>query len=168
MTRTIETSLGLLLVAGILSSAPGAAAGERATLELARANTAVGAAIAACRADGYAVAAAVVDRNGELIAYQKGDGSTPHTSFSSMRKAYTVATLGPIFKFHELGAFVTKVAGKPEGQAIASLPDILLLAGAAAIVDKGEIVGAVGVGGAPGGDKDEACAKQAVAALKAD
>jgi uncharacterized protein GlcG (DUF336 family) len=40
------------------------------------------------------------------------------------------------------------------------------LAGAVAIKRNGEIVAALGVGGSPGGDKDEACAEAGVAKIR--
>lgn len=123
-------------------------------------------AISDCHAKNFKVSAAVVDANGQMIAFERGDGATPHTQTSSFRKAYTVATLAPIFGFSKLGDFVQKVGTTPQGAAIATLPDILLLAGAVAIVKDGVIVGALGVGGAPGGDRDEACAVEAVNAPK--
>jgi uncharacterized protein GlcG (DUF336 family) len=42
---------------------------------------------------------------------------------------------------------------------LAKLPHVLLLPGAIRIKLGAEPIGAIGVGGAPGGDLDEACAK---------
>ena len=47
-----------------------------------------------------------------------------------------------------------------------SLPDIFLLPGAVAVKIKGEIVAAIGVGGAPGGEKDEARAAAGLATIQ--
>jgi uncharacterized protein GlcG (DUF336 family) len=96
----------------------------------------------------------------------KGDHSTIHTRDSSFRKAYTVVTLGPIYRFNTSSAFTEIVAKSPVGHAISSLPDILPLAGAVAIKAGDETVAALGVGGAPGGDKDEACARAGVARIQ--
>lgn len=54
----------------------------------------------------------------------------------------------------------------PTGPALSSLPDVLPLAGGVAIKAGDEIVAALGVGGAPGGDKDEACARAGVAKIQ--
>jgi uncharacterized protein GlcG (DUF336 family) len=43
---------------------------------------------------------------------------------------------------------------------------VLLVAGGVPIVAGEEVVGAVGVSGAPGGDRDEACARAGVDAIK--
>ena len=123
-------------------------------------------AVRVCESSGYAVSASVVDPSGVVKLQAKGDHSTIHTRDSSFRKAYTVVTLGPIFRFDTSSAFATLVAKSPAGQAIASLPDILPLAGGVAIKAGDEIVAALGVGGAPGGDKDEACARAGVARIQ--
>ena len=47
-------------------------------------------------------------------------------------------------------------------------PDIALLPGGVAIKVGDEVVGALGVSGSPGGDKDEACAQAGVASIKDD
>src|SRR6202049_4937238 len=54
--------------------------------------TIVQTAIETCKANGYAVSATVVGRNGEIIAQVRGDNSSPHTFENSMRKAYTART----------------------------------------------------------------------------
>ncbi|POR50839.1 uncharacterized protein GlcG (DUF336 family) [Bosea psychrotolerans] len=122
--------------------------------------------VRACEANGYKVSVAVVDTAGEMRAFVKGDHSTVHTKTSSFRKAYTVATLGPVFGFDALGVFTEKVRTTPNASALASLPDVILLAGGVAIKARGEIVAAIGVGGAPGGDKDEVCAQAGLAKIK--
>ena len=43
-----------------------------------------------------------------------------------------------------------------------------MLPGGVAIKFKDEVVAALGVGGSPGGDKDEACAQAGVASIKDD
>ena len=123
-------------------------------------------AVRACEANGYAVSAAVVDVSGVVKLQAKGDHSTIHTRDSSFRKAYTVVTLGPIFHFDASSTFAELAAKSPAGPAISSLPDIMPLAGGVAIKSGDEIVAALGVGGAPGGDKDEACARAGVARIQ--
>jgi uncharacterized protein GlcG (DUF336 family) len=136
-------------------------------LPLALALDAATAAVAACEAAGYKVSVAVVDPSGETRAFVKGDHATVHTRETSFRKAYTTVTLGPIFGFDALGSFVEKTRTSPVSASFLTVPNIILLPGAVAIRAKGEIIGAVGVGGAPGGEKDEACAAAGVAAIKA-
>jgi uncharacterized protein GlcG (DUF336 family) len=49
---------------------------------------------------------------------------------------------------------------------LAGLPHIVTLAGGLVIEAGGTMLGAVGVSGAPGGDKDEACAKAGLDAIR--
>lgn len=122
-------------------------------------------AIRSCEANGYRVTATVVDAAGETRVLIKGDGSTPHTKETAYRKAYTQITLGPIFAFDTLGAFAEKMKANSFQSSFLTIPNIILLPGAVAIKIRGEIVAAIGVGGAPGGDKDEACAAAGLAKI---
>jgi uncharacterized protein GlcG (DUF336 family) len=123
--------------------------------------------IRTCAAHGYPVSAAVVDTSGLVKLEAKGDHSTVHTRETSFRKAYAVVTLGPIFKFDTTSAFAEIAAKSPAGLALSSLANILPLGGGVAIKRGDEIVAALGVGGSPGGDKDEACAQAGVAKIAA-
>ena len=125
-------------------------------------------AIATCASNGYPVSAVVVDTSGVIKLQAKGDHSTIGTTTSAFRKAYTVVTFGPIFKFETSSAFAALAAKNPAGPALGTLPDIALLPGGVAIKVGDEIVAALGVGGSPGGDKDEACAQAGVASIKDD
>jgi hypothetical protein len=62
-----------------------------------------------------------IKRNDEIVA-ALGVGGAIHTRDTSFRKAYTVVTLGPIFKFDTTGRFAELVAKNPSGPAITSLP----------------------------------------------
>ncbi len=135
-------------------------------LPVALAVEAATAALKACETAGYKVSVAVVDSSGETRAFLKGDHATVHTRETSFRKAYTTVTLGPVFGFDALGAFVEKARASPVAASFLTVPNIILLPGAVAIRAKGEIVAAIGVGGAPGGEKDEACAAAGAAAIK--
>lgn len=119
-----------------------------------------------CAAQGWPVSVAVVDAAGNVKLQAKGDHSTVHTRDSSFRKAYTVVTLGPVFGFETTSQFVERLKNNPSAPALVSLPNILPLAGAVAVKVHDEIVAAIGVGGAPGGEKDEACAMAGLARIK--
>ena len=125
-------------------------------------------AIATCASNGYPVSAVVVDPSGVIKLEAKGDHSTIHTTTAAFRKAYTVVTFGPIFRFDASSAFAELADKNPNGAALATLPNIALLPGGVAIKLKDEVVAALGVGGSPGGDKDEACAQAAVVSIKDD
>lgn len=119
-----------------------------------------------CAAQGWPVSVAIVDASGNVRLEAKGDHSTVHTRESSFRKAYTVVTLGPIFGFETTSQFVERLKNNPSAPALVSLSNVLPLAGAVAVKAQDEIIAAIGVGGAPGGEKDEACAAAGLAKIK--
>lgn len=132
-------------------------------LPLALASKAAAAAVEKCKQDGYRVSAAVVDRAGVLKALMRGDGAGPHTTDSSSKKAYTAASLRrPTSELAEL------VAKMPTLQALRDMNDkILILGGGLPIEIGGEVVGGIGVGGAPGAHLDDACAQAGLASIGA-
>jgi uncharacterized protein GlcG (DUF336 family) len=94
------------------------------SLPLALALKAATASIASCASNGYLVSAVVVDPSGVVKLEAKGDHSTIHTTTSAFRKAYTVVTFGPIFRFDASSAFASLAAKNSNGAALATLPDI--------------------------------------------
>jgi len=155
-----------LLLAAALPAAAQVFTSGRA-LPLALAQTAAQAAIASCEADGYRVSASVVDAAGVERAFLRGDHSTVHTRETAFRKAYTAVTLGPIFGTTTTSALIEKVGKTPTGPALASVSNVILLAGGVAIRHGDETLAALGIGGAPGGALDERCAQAGVAAIQA-
>lgn len=122
------------------------------------------AAIKKCHDDGFKVSVAIVDQSGLLKVQLKADGAGPHTLDSSRRKAYTANSLRD--STHKYAVLVTQ---KPELQSLTRLNEnILLLGGGFPIKIGGEVVGGIGVGGAPGIEFDEVCASAALKVLKAD
>src|SRR5919106_4876394 len=127
---------------------------REAVLPLAGATKAATVALEKCKHDGYRVSVAVVDRAGVLRVLIRGDGAGPHTTDSSTKKAYTAASLrGPTGDFAELAAKMPALQGLRDMSS-----NILILGGGLPIEIAGEIVGGIGVGGAPGAQLDEACA----------
>ena len=122
-------------------------------------------AIRVCDQHGYHVSATVVDMDGVPQVKLRGDGATVHTGESSFEKAYTVVTLGPEFDFDTSGKFFELVKTSPYAPRLAMLPNVMALPGAVAFKSKNVIVGALGIGGAPGGDKDEVCAQAGIAKI---
>jgi uncharacterized protein GlcG (DUF336 family) len=116
------------------------------------ANAMVMGALAQCRKDGYKVSAAVVDRGGNLLAFIRDPTSGPHTAESSRRKAFTAATFGMTS-----AAFATLTAN-PGAAGLKDLTGVFALAGGVPIKIGNDVLGGIGVGGAPGGEKDEVCA----------
>jgi uncharacterized protein GlcG (DUF336 family) len=62
-----------------------------------------------------------------------------------------------------LASFFDLVKTSPFAPRLATMRNVMALPGAVAFKSKNAIVGALGVGGAPGGDKDEVCAQAGVA-----
>ncbi|SNX59649.1 Uncharacterized conserved protein GlcG, DUF336 family [Nitrosomonas ureae] len=134
------------------------------TLPLELSTQAAMAAIKKCHDDGFKVSVAIVDQSGLLKVQLKADGAGPHTLDSSRRKAYTANSLRD--STHKFAMLVTQ---KPELQSLMHLNEsILLLGGGFPIKIGGEVVGGIGVGGAPGIEYDEVCASAALKVLKAD
>ncbi len=132
-------------------------------LPLALAQKAAAAGLAKCEEGGYKVSVAIADRGGNLKILLRGDGAGPHTTDSSFRKAYTSASLRRSTR--HLAELITKVPGI---QALRDMNDrILILGGGLPIELEGEVVGGIGVGGAPGGRLDEACASAGLAGIGA-
>jgi uncharacterized protein GlcG (DUF336 family) len=118
--------------------------------------TIVQTAIETCKANGYAVSATVVGRNGEIIAQVRGDNTGPHTIENSFRKAYTARTFRA-----PSGALVERVKADPT-LGLIHLTNVIANQGALPIKVGDEVIGAAGASGAPGGEKDEACVKAAL------
>jgi len=124
-------------------------------LPLSMATKAVQTALEACKKDGYRVSVSIVDRAGVLRAMGRADGAGSHTVDSSRKKAYTAASLRR--PTTELAELIAKV---PTLQALREMnPEILILGGGLPIEISGEVVGGIGVGGAPGAHLDDACAQ---------
>jgi len=129
------------------------------SLELA--NQIASAAVAACAANGYNVAATVVDRAGTVRAVQRADNAGPHTLASSERKAWTSASAKSPTQ-----AMMEGSQKNPAGANLVYLPGMLLLGGGVPVKAGPDVIGAVGVGGAPGGNLDEQCANAALEKVK--
>jgi uncharacterized protein GlcG (DUF336 family) len=113
-------------------------------------------ALETCTKQGYHISVHVLGRNGEVLVAIRGDGAPPHTMENSQRKAYTART----FRIPS-GEFVQRVKDNPTLGAV-HLTGIIAAQGALPIKVGDEVIGAVGVSGAPGGEKDEACAKAGI------
>ena len=149
--------LAPVMAATLALAAAGAAQAQAVrnerNMSLELANQIAGATVAACLAGGYNVTAAVVDRAGQLRALQRADNAGPHTLSSSQAKAYTSASAK-----NTTLAMMEGAQKNPAGANLVHMPGFLLLGGGVPIKVGNEVIGAVGVGGAPGGHLDEQCA----------
>ena len=131
---------------------------EQSVLPLDLAIEAASAALAACEADDYRVTVAVVDQSGVEKVVLKGDGAGPHTLASSLGKAFTSASMR-----RATGDIASAIAENPELDELKAMDErILILAGGLPIEIEGEVVAGIGVGGAPGGHLDAACAQAGI------
>ena len=173
MPALVRQFAGLLLGSSVLvSTACAAPAGPDAAslaslrterqLTLDLANRIASATVAACASQGYAVAATVVDRAGIVRAVQRADNAGPHTIAASQQKAYTSASAR-----NTTQAMMEAAQKNPGAANLVHLPGFLLLGGGVPVRAGNEVVGAVGVGGAPGGHLDEQCAVAALEQVKA-
>jgi uncharacterized protein GlcG (DUF336 family) len=109
-----------------------------------------------CKSQGYTVSVTVVGRNGEVILQMRGDNAPPHTVENSFRKAYSART----FRVPS-GELVQRVKDNPTAPFV-HLSNVVAAQGALPIKAGDDVIGAVGVSGAPGGEKDEVCAKAGI------
>jgi uncharacterized protein GlcG (DUF336 family) len=165
MFRTANRLAGLSLVSALACVAATSANAQilsHKDISLAMATTMALAAIESCKGQGYNVSVHVLGREGEVIVGLRNDLAGPATMENSMKKAYTART----FRIPS-GKFAENVKGNPTAGAL-FLTNIVAAQGALPIVIGDDTIGAIGVSGAPGGDKDEACAKAAIDKVSAD
>jgi len=115
--------------------------------------------IASCKAQGWNVTVTVADRSGAVKIMLAGDGAGGVSRESTRRKAYTAALLGI-----STDDFAKRIAS---GGFNPSIYDPQMVSGAGGVPIKlgNETIGGIAAAGAPGGDKDEACAKAGLAKI---
>jgi uncharacterized protein GlcG (DUF336 family) len=139
-----------------LSGAAGAQLVAHKDISSAMALTMAETAIATCKANGYNVSANVVGLTGEVIVAMRGDGTGPHTLENSFKKAYTARAFR-----RSSGDFGDSLKDNFTAGAL-HLSNIVTARGALPITAGEDVIGAIGVSGAPGGEKDEVCAKAGI------
>jgi uncharacterized protein GlcG (DUF336 family) len=154
----IKTSVGIAALA-LACSVGGSANAQLVTskqISLPMAVTIATTAIETCKAQGYNVSVHVIGNMGEVLVALRGDNTGPHTMENSFRKAYTSRTFrGPS------SDLVQRLKDNPNLPLI-WLSNVVAAQGALPIKVGDDVLGAVGVSGAPGGDKDEVCAKSGI------
>lgn len=153
------SALALSLIAAAGANAQAVRTEKNMSLELA--NQLASASVAACAANGYAVTATVVDRAGTVRAVQRADNAGPHTLAASLQKAFTSASAKNTTLAMQEGS-----QKMPAAANLVYIPGYLLLGGGVPVKVGNEVIGAVGVGGAPGGNLDEQCAVAAIDKVK--
>ncbi len=159
MRKITTLSAIALLAATSVAQAQAVRTEKNISLELA--NQIAAASVAACQAGGYAVTATVVDRAGNIRSVQRADNAGAHTIAASQQKAYTSASAR-----NNTLAMMENAQKNPAAANLVHIPGFLLLGGGVPVRVGNEVIGAVGVGGAPGGHLDEQCAVAALDKVK--
>jgi uncharacterized protein GlcG (DUF336 family) len=155
-----------MILAAVLALATPAVAGDDAlvtykSLSPEVALEAAQAALKKCRDNGFQVAVAVVDRFGQpqVMLRDRYAGLPAHDT--AVAKAYTALS------FRAATSELSKSIKSGQMDAgLARLPHVAMLAGGLMIEAGGTLLGGIGVSGAPGGDKDEECAKAGLDAVR--
>src|SRR5712671_6915329 len=159
-----SSSTAIALTASLGFAALAVAADPPKTLPLATAIEVAQTAMAACKANGYNVTVMVMDQDYATRLVLRSDAAAARTVEIARRKAYTVVKMG--MTSGEFGKSVAASSPPPAQPAQprppGSMPpgvngddSLITFAGGKPITLGGELVGAISVSGAPGGDKDE-------------
>jgi uncharacterized protein GlcG (DUF336 family) len=114
----------------------------------------VTAALEHCRAQKFKVAIAVVGRDGHPLALLREDGANQHTAELAIRKAYTSRVFRQTSR-----EFDQRILDNPQSAGLRDTTGVMASIGGLPIKVGGEVIGGIGVSGAPGGQNDEACAQ---------
>ena len=155
----MKTILHSLLMTALLIVPPLALADdeESPTVDLKRlsletANKVAMATIEACRKEGIQIGVTVVDRDGIVQAVMRDTIAAQITVPISRMKAFTAVN------FNAATSALTSRANTPIGQ----IDGLVMSAGGLPIQAGGQLLGGVGVSGAPSGETDEKCAQAGV------
>lgn len=111
-----------------------------------------------CKDKGYSVTVSVLNRDGVDILLARGDGTTGATVEVAREKAYAAAGFqSPTSAMEE--------RAKTTSPGIIAIDRFAVLPGGLPIKAGGELIGGIGVSGAPSGTIDEQCAKAGLAAI---
>ena len=163
---TIKLTTRTIIIAATLAlGAPAAFADDSATVTYKSLSPEVAleaaqAALKQCRADGFQVAVAVVDRFGQPQVMLRDRYAGLPAADTATSKAYTALS------FHAATSDLAKsIKSGTMDSGLARLPHVAMLAGGLVIEAAGTLLGGIGVSGAPGGDKDEVCVRAGLAKI---
>jgi uncharacterized protein GlcG (DUF336 family) len=159
MPFRLAAALTLAAFAQSAARAEGLVSAKRLSASLAA--ELVMAAVTACAQRNYHVGAVVLDTSGVQQAALRGDGAAAQNVLNAIDKAYTAASFGM-----DTAELVERSKTGTVSSAFAKVPHLLLNAGGVVIKVGDEVIGAIGVSGAPGGDNDVICAKAALEKIK--
>ena len=151
MNTTVRRLTTLAFAASLSANAIAADVLTQKNIGLEAANDIAKMSIEACRKDGYQVSAVVVDKHGNLRSAMRDDLAARQTLEIAERKANMVIMSG-------IASGEFRAARQEIQQELNHIDGLIVMQGGLPIQAAGTIIGAVGISGAPGGDKDEACA----------
>ena len=162
----MKAGTGMVLCATLLISSGQVLAQDAATysirnLTVDTALKAAQVALKTCRDNGWQVAVAVVDRGGAAQVILRDRYAGAHTPRTASGKAWTAVS----FRTNTSALVDLTQPGKAQS-GLRNLPRVVILGGGMVIEGGGQMLGAIGVSGAPGGEADEACAKADIAAIQ--
>jgi uncharacterized protein GlcG (DUF336 family) len=151
--------LAVLASLSVLATSPALAQAPQVekNISMAMALAIIQGTIEQCSKDGYKVSVTIVDKAGNVAASIRGDGTNPHTMEFGRLKAYTSRTRG------QTSLEFMKLTSDPANAYLKQIPNTVAVGGGVPIKVGNEVIGAVGVSGAPGGEKDEVCANAGIA-----
>ena len=119
------------------------------------------AALKQCRDNGFQVAVAVVDRFGQAQVMLRDRYAGLPAADTATSKAYTALSFRK-----PTSDLAESIRSGQMDPGLGQLPHVAMLAGGLMIEAGGTLLGGIGVSGAPGGDKDEVCAKAGLDAIR--
>ena len=148
-----------LLLAAVSASAQEATFQSR-SLTPETALLAARAALESCRKQGFQVAVAVTDRAGITQVLLRDRFAGPHTVDVASNKAWSAVS----FRTSTSTLGVETQPGRPMS-GLRNLPRFLAVGGGRVIEAGGNVLGGIGVSGAPGGEADDTCALAGIKAI---
>jgi uncharacterized protein GlcG (DUF336 family) len=147
----------LILLAGTPYAIQAQALVTERNISFDAAHEAAMAAVEQCRKDGLRVTVTVLDRGGLAKAVLRDDGAPPHTIENSLRKTYTALTFR-----QPSGDAGKRFTSSPAAAGFLYLDKVTTIAGGLPIRAGSEVVGSIGVSGAPAADQDAICAQAGI------
>ena len=155
--KALAVIAGSMVMTPLIAAEPAAFEIRQLTPETAL--KAAQAALAKCRADGYQVSVAVVDRGGNTQVLLRDRYAGAHTVEVSANKAWSAVS------FRMNTSDLEKSARAGESVVGIRLPRVTPVGGGLMIESGGSLLGGIGVSGAPGGAADEVCAAAGIRAI---
>lgn len=111
-----------------------------------------------CRAQNFKIGVSVVDRGGHVLVTLRDHGAAHHTVELAQRKAYTSRVFRQTSR-----DFSQRLRDNPISAGLGTTSGVVATVGGIPIKVGDEVIGGVGVSGAPGGQRDEECAQAGIA-----